>query len=1053
MSKQKKIKSRKLLVIFLFIFLFAFLPVSPKNLVGLFSHANIDASGNITGYEVWDKDRTINENYIVRPGAVLVIKPGVTITFQWGSIDVRGSMFVNGTLLKPVAIRKGSGWNYYISVEESGRLVVKNANISGLGLGFCTAKNDSILNKALACPVDGGINVYGGWLDVEGSDIHNGDIPFFIENKNLDRIRVNRSKIHDNKDLDVYYAGNSGGDVDFKYNWWGSHDGPTSDKFYINVDFSNYLKQESFHDPVIIVPGILGSAKEDEKWIIDPVWHTFDNLYAEFANNGYAPEKDLFTFGYNWEDSNVDTAKLLKQKIQEVKTVTNWPKVDVVAHSMGGLVARQYIESGDYKGDIDQLITLGTPNNGAPEAYLKWEGNAWFWGAGDLYGKHILDQEIEESDGKYADGFDYIHNRPVASLQELLPVYNYLQDVQNNYGYQVYPTGYPRNIFLENLNKIENITKLNNVEFDKIVGNVGDDEGTIDGFKVVKADMGNLWMDGYPLGFEVIVGDRGIIKSNGDRTVPIESAKSENIPSDYIKEIDSVHSYLPTEAQSDVLELLTNKRPTGEVKNSLIHNILFAQVYSPIDIQIIAPDGIHWIGKNITGLDEDNQIEGAYYTGYDTDNEFATIPDPEDGEYQVVTEGTGDGEYAVRVSKISEDESGTGQAKESTADITGTAVKDRVEESQATVSGDTVTTETQDTTPPTITATVTPEANENGWHNTDVTVHFDATDDSGIKPGSVTPDVIFSAEGEDQSVIGGAEDNAGNKNSFTVGNINIDKTAPVTEATPIGTQGNNEWYTSSVTINFSATDNLSGVDKTSYSLDGGNVQSGNSVTIDDDGLHQIKYHSQDLAGNAETEKSLEIKIDQTAPVVSITSPENKNYKNSGMLLIKFAVRDNLTAEENLKTEIRYDGNIMDNLSVDLSLEKLGEHVVSIVAIDEAGNGSEVAQASFNVDTDIDSISKNVKHYFSLGLIKKRSTEFFLEVKLRNIQELMKLLNTCQSRFMPQWAKNRVIENLKRNINHQINELERQIQYNKNLKRTIDPKIQEIILENLEAVKV
>ncbi|MBU2028728.1 alpha/beta hydrolase [Patescibacteria group bacterium] len=147
------------------------------------------------------------------------------------------------------------------------------------------------------------------------------------------------------------------------------------------------MTAENFRDPVIIIPGILGSEKEDGVWQIDPVFHTYDNLYEEFIQNGYVPEKDLFTFPYEWRNSNIENAQLLKVKIQEIKQQENWPSVDIIAHSMGGLLAREYIESDYYDNDINQLIMLGTPNNGAPEAYLKWEAGAFFTSLQDVFMK------------------------------------------------------------------------------------------------------------------------------------------------------------------------------------------------------------------------------------------------------------------------------------------------------------------------------------------------------------------------------------------------------------------------------------------------------------------------------------------------------------------------------------------------------------------------------------------------------------------------------------------------------------------------------------------
>lgn len=90
-----------------------------------------------------------------------------------------------------------------------------------------------------------------------------------------------------------------------------------------------------------------------------------------------------------------------------------------------------------------------------------------------------------------------------------------------------------------------------------------------------------------------------------------------------------------------------------------------------------------------------------------------------------------------------------------------------------------------DKTPPEITGAPTTAPNGNGWYNTGVVIHFEASDDvSGIA--SVTPDVLLTTEGEGLEVTGTAADRAGNTASCTVGGINIDLTAPSAAANPPG---------------------------------------------------------------------------------------------------------------------------------------------------------------------------------------------------------------------------------------------------------------------------
>jgi Flp pilus assembly protein TadD/uncharacterized alpha/beta hydrolase family protein len=70
----------------------------------------------------------------------------------------------------------------------------------------------------------------------------------------------------------------------------------------------------------------------------------------------------------------------LAEEIKAVKRYEGVDQVDVVAHSMGGLVVRSYIESEDftdnpypvtYGGDVRKLLMLGTPNEGTyyPEPF------------------------------------------------------------------------------------------------------------------------------------------------------------------------------------------------------------------------------------------------------------------------------------------------------------------------------------------------------------------------------------------------------------------------------------------------------------------------------------------------------------------------------------------------------------------------------------------------------------------------------------------------------------------------------------------------------------
>jgi len=217
----------------------------------------------------------------------------------------------------------------------------------------------------------------------------------------------------------------------------------------ITCTFTNQKIQEQ-KDPVIIIPGIMGSFQKNGEWVIDPILHSYENLIETLIANGYQEGVDLFRFPYDWRQSNKVTALYLENKIEDIKQICGCDKVDLVAHSMGGLVARQYIQSDRYNQDVDRLIFLGTPHLGSPKAYLAWE-------AGEVGPTVVLDDlykffvSREAKKEGFNDSFDYIKNYPILSVQELLPIFNYLKEYATG-NERIYPYFYPRNEFLEGLN-------------------------------------------------------------------------------------------------------------------------------------------------------------------------------------------------------------------------------------------------------------------------------------------------------------------------------------------------------------------------------------------------------------------------------------------------------------------------------------------------------------------------------------------------------------------------------------------------------------------------
>ncbi|HMF54811.1 MAG TPA: hypothetical protein VK619_00505 [Pyrinomonadaceae bacterium] len=108
---------------------------------------------------------------------------------------------------------------------------------------------------------------------------------------------------------------------------------------------------------------------------------------GDWDNPGEGGDQDTFyVFAYDWRRDNVESARLLIRKIESLKRNLNRPdlRFNVLAHSMGGLVARYAARYGDADlppdgerpsptwagaAHISKIIMFGTPNAGSADAF------------------------------------------------------------------------------------------------------------------------------------------------------------------------------------------------------------------------------------------------------------------------------------------------------------------------------------------------------------------------------------------------------------------------------------------------------------------------------------------------------------------------------------------------------------------------------------------------------------------------------------------------------------------------------------------------------------
>lgn len=85
---------------------------------------------------------------------------------------------------------------------------------------------------------------------------------------------------------------------------------------------------------------------------------------------GYTEGVDFWAFPYDWRKDNRLAADDLDVLVDQILAQTGQDQVYIIAHSMGGLVSRQYISDPARAAKVKRLITLGTPYLGTPKAYF-----------------------------------------------------------------------------------------------------------------------------------------------------------------------------------------------------------------------------------------------------------------------------------------------------------------------------------------------------------------------------------------------------------------------------------------------------------------------------------------------------------------------------------------------------------------------------------------------------------------------------------------------------------------------------------------------------------
>jgi hypothetical protein len=442
----------------------------------------------------------------------------------------------------------------------------------------------------------------------------------------------------------------------------------SGDKVWVNEPEAARPGNDDYFDILKIKPD--GQTPEADLGLTGGLYpRAYQPTIDYFKSNGYTLNKDFFVFPYDWRKDLSLTSTLLDLKINSIKTQTGSSKVDIVTHSMGGLVARNYISDPLNSPKVRKLVELGTPHLGSVEIIKMLHYgdclNALPIQTGSVC-LGVSKSEIKDVVQNFTGIFDLAPTKSYYSFysgEDNSHPFPFRDNSDIDGNNQTGPLNYDQTKTLlsnlehnttlftpsENFHNIDNnLSNTNGVDVTLVAGS---GVGTIG--QIVETNLVDIAGIKLP--------KKDILLINGDKTVPLYSASL----NDAIKNIslkgtspvyyvNAKHEDLPvTDSVLDLIKNILNgdsKIPNGISDQPINLKGTSISIHSPVDLNIYDSNGKHTGPTSDGGFEE--QIPGSVYQTLD-DAKFIWLP--EEGHYSVKLNATDLGSFDFKIRSYAND--------------------------------------------------------------------------------------------------------------------------------------------------------------------------------------------------------------------------------------------------------------------------------------------------------------------------------------------------------------------------------------------------------------
>jgi pimeloyl-ACP methyl ester carboxylesterase len=549
---------------------------------------------------------------------------------------------------------------------------------------------------------------------------------------------------------------------------------------------------------------------------------------------GYREGIDLFVAPYDWRLDIASSAVLLGPVVENAIAHSPDGKIDILAHSMGGLVAKDYLSQLPEASSsiIDKLILVGTPQLGAPQIFkaLQYGDDLSFrFGPIELLAPTEVKSITQNMPGAYA----------------LLPSRRY---VETQGGYVIdNRSGAHTTLDFDHTNNF-------------LMTNADDDRNSM---LLTRADTFHTTQDttlaNAPIVYNIagcqnpgtdssfVIEDGGvadIVHGAGDGTVPIDSA---------MNLADSYQTYfsLYSENGADHVGLINNTKPLALI-DAILNNTTSTLALAPLGISTSTQDCLQGRSQahnettieisthnpiSLNAYDSQNRHTGPVATGtidlqipgssYETIGENSFLLLPASDTYRIVGNAQATGAFTLKIKSLDEAANLLGGATYVQVPLTSTSTT-----ATLTISSSSL----RSSSNPTSTLDLTLDTYGDGTSLAIIppTAFLSASSSADITPPMVTLPVIPEI---------------------------------VAYGTPI-------------TFAFSVTDDLSGIATTSATLDGAAIANGIIINDLSEGKHGFRVEAIDNAGNPSIE-TISFTIIQNTPTSTTTNNGSGNGNASG----------------------------------------------------------------------------------------------------------------------------------------------------------------------------